>query len=246
MRYSEDTSALRIRLDVHQGTVSPGEFQKMKASLDSLQKAVEKFPISDLHVLVEHNERSNDYSVKTSLLLTGGTLVASEHAPQAFTAFEQCVNILLNQVKDYKNRLGGVPERQKQEKGTHQALNPTVDPDPTALAAAVAAADYNAFREATFGYEDAVRRRIGRWMERSPDTDAQIGRTVQIGDVVEEVFLMAFDRYEHRPKDVRFGDWLEGLIDPAVKQLLAHPDEELENVNMARTSRAAHAGPDAV
>ena len=92
MRYSEDTSALRIRLDVHQGTVSPGEFQKMKASLDSLQKAVEKFPISDLHILVEHNERSNDYSVKTSLLLTGGTLVASEHAPQAFTAFAPTVS----------------------------------------------------------------------------------------------------------------------------------------------------------
>src|SRR5205814_6710844 len=190
MRYSEDTSALRIQLDVHQGTVSPGEFQKMKASLGSLQKAVEKFPVSNLHILVEHNERSNDYSVKTSLMLTGGTLVASEHAPQAFTAFEQCVNILLNQVKDYKDRLGGVSERQKQEKGTHQAVEASVDPDPAALAAAVAAADYNAFREATFGYEDSVRRRAGRWIERNPDTDAQVGRGLKIGDVVEEVFLM--------------------------------------------------------
>src|SRR3954466_6312065 len=191
MRYSEDTSALRVQLDVHGGGVSPGEFEKMKASLDSLQKAVEKFPISDLHIYVEHNGRNNEFVVKTSLMLTGGTLVVSEHAPQAFTAFEQCVNVLLDQVRDYKDRLGGVPERQKQEKGTHQAVEATVDPDPEALNAAIDAADYNAFRQVTFGYEDSVSRRVGRWLERSADTDAQVGRTLQIGDVVEEVFLMA-------------------------------------------------------
>jgi ribosome-associated translation inhibitor RaiA len=246
MRYSEDTSALRVQLDVHGGGVSPGEFEKMKASLDSLQKAVEKFPISDLHISVEHNERNNEYVVKTSLMLTGDTLVTSEHAPQAFTAFEQCVNVLLDQVMGYKDRLGGVPERQKLEKGTHQVVEPTVDPDPNALNAATEAGDYNAFRQATFGYEDSVNRRVGRWLERNPDMDSQVGRTLQIGDIVEEVFLMAFDRYGRRSRGIRFGDWLESLIDPAVKQLLAHPDEELENVNMARTARAAEAGPDAV
>jgi len=49
------------------------------------------------------------------------------------------------------------------------------------------------------------------------------------------VFLDAFEGYEQRPKDVRFGDWLVNLIDPAVKEMLRHPDEVLENVSMARS-----------
>jgi len=60
------------------------------------------------------------------------------------------------------------------------------------------------------------------------------------------VFLSAFEGYAKRPADVRFGDWLESHLDPAVKELRAHPDEELENINLARTARAAELGMDAV
>jgi len=62
-----------------------------------------------------------------------------------------------------------------------------------------------------------------------------VGRRFTIADIVEEGFLDAFEGYEQRPKDVRFGDWLERLIDPAVKEMMRHPDQVLENVSMART-----------
>ncbi len=71
---------------------------------------------------------------------------------------------------------------------------------------------------------------------------AHIGRGLQIEDLVEDVFLTAFEEYEHRPREVRFGEWLGHLIDPAVKAMAAHPDRELENVHMARLAREAQMG----
>ena len=79
--------------------------------------------------------------------------------------------------------------------------------------------------------------RIGRWIQRYPEVEGQIGVRFEIADVVEEVFLMAFDQYDRRPKDVRFGDWLEQLIDPSVKLLRDHTEEELENIQFVRSSR---------
>ena len=43
-----------------------------------------------------------------------------------------------------------------------------------------------------------------------------------IADIVEDVFLTAFDRFDHWSSEVPPGDWLESLIDPVIRQLLAH------------------------
>jgi len=246
MKYSVQRHNLRIQLDAQQCDLSPAVINKLESSMNALRKQVEDFPVSDLHILVERNGRSNDYSVKTSLILPGGTMVSSEHSPQIHPAFEKCVHNLLEDVRAYKERMGLVAERQKLEKGTRQEVAPAPDPDPAALEAAVRDGDYAAFRAAAFGYEEPLRKRVGRWVERYPAVVARIDKGLKINDIVEEVFLDAFEGYGRRPTDVRFGDWLERLIDPAVKELMAHPDEELENINLARTARAAEQGPEAV
>ena len=64
-----------------------------------------------------------------------------------------------------------------------------------------------------------------------------MGTDLAIADVVEVVFLNAFEGYDQRPRDVRFGRWLETLIDGSLKGLLQNPDEELENISFARTLR---------
>ena len=246
MKYTHRRDNLRIEIDVHQCRLSQAVIDKMHAGVDSLTKQVEHFPVADLHVLVEHNARSNDYTIKTDLFLTGQTLVAGCHDALVYTAFEHCVDALAAEVQAYKDRLGMVAEHQKQEKATHQTLEPTAAPDLAAIDAAVRDGDYAAFRTATFAYEEPVRKRIGRWVERYPEAEARIGKKLEIADIVEEVFLDAFEHYGRRPKEVRFGEWLEERIDPAVKELLAHPDRELENIDLARTARAAEKGADAV
>src|SRR5205823_5926343 len=82
---------------------------------------------------VSFRTRNNEYSVKTSLILPGATLVASDHDPMALAAAERCVDNLMRKLKDYKDRLGNVPERQKTEKGTRRELQPSADPDPAAV-----------------------------------------------------------------------------------------------------------------
>ena len=242
MKPPERRSDFPIQIDAHQCRVSPSETDRMRNAADSLARQVEYFPVASLHVLIEHNARTNDYSVKTDLFLTGETLVCRELDAHPYTAFERCVERLEAEVQAYKARLDQEPERQKTEKGTRQTVQPTAAPDMAALNAAVGDGDYTAFRTAAFAYDESVRKRVGRWVERYPEAEARIGKGLQIDDIVEEVFLDAFEQYDHQPAGVRFGEWLEDLIDPAVKELLRRPDAELENIRLARSARAVGKG----
>jgi ribosome-associated translation inhibitor RaiA len=246
MRHTRKRDNLNVQFAPHQCHLSEAEIDKMLVGLDALGRQVAHFPTADLHVLVARNERSNDFSVKLTLILDGATLVGNDHDQVAHAAYERCLRGLSANVRAYKERLGQVPERQKTEKGTHQQLLASSDPDPAALEAAVRSGDYVAFRTATVGYEGALRDRIGRWVQRYPAVDAQIGRRLTIADLVEKVFLLAFERYNRRPGGLRFGDWLEALIDPSVKQLHRRPEEELENVRLAQSAVEAERGPGTV
>jgi len=231
----------RIQFDIHQCQLSEGELDKLRESLDALQAKVAHFPVADVHVLIERNHRSNDYSVKVTLILPGETLVGNDHDVVPNAALERILTGLEENIKAYKSRLGQVAERQKQEKGTHQDLEPNPPPDPKAVDSAVRDGDYTAFRTATVGYEEPVRKRVGRWVERYPEVQGRIGNGLALADIVEEVFLLAFDGYGGRPQEIRFGDWLVALIDPAVKAIQSRP-EELENINLVRSARDAEGG----
>ena len=230
------TANLIVHYDVHQGHVDQAELDKMTAGLDGLSRQVANFPQHDLRVVIEQRSRTNEFALKLTLLLPGKTLVTSDHDPLVYTAFERALASLLREVEAYKDALGGTDERQKQEKRTHQDVFPDLPLDAAALDAAVAAGDYPAFRTVIAGYEDPLRLRAGRWVERYPEVQARMGRGLDVLDVVEGVFLAAFEGHATRPPGVPYGQWLEGLIDPAVRALAQHPDEELENINMARAA----------
>jgi ribosome-associated translation inhibitor RaiA len=227
--------SLRLEIDTHGCTLSAEQAAHMRGDLDALTKMVENFPQSKLHVLIESFDRTNDFAVTTSLLLPGQTLVASERGRDMHAAYEQCVRVLMDEVKEYKDRLGHIPERRKVIEGTHELLVPTIDPDPGAVDAAVAAGDYAAFRLALQGYEEPLQERVRHWLDRVANADGRGRVSFTFMDVVEEVFLDAFEGYARRPKNERFGDWLARLVDPAVNELLRHPDAELENVHMIQS-----------
>ena len=230
----DQSDQLQVKIDTHHCQLSRTDVDKFRDGLAALGRMTENFPVADLHVLVSFRTRNCEYSVKTSLILPGATLVASDHDVVALAAAERCVDNLMRNLKDYKDRLGKVPERQKTEKGTRRELQPTADPDPAAIESSVESGDYAAFRDIMQGYREPLRQHVGRWVERDPAVDGAVGRRFTIADIVEEVFLTAFESYEDRPQGLRFGDWLDSLIDPAVKELLRHP-EELECVSLART-----------
>ena len=82
-----------------------------------------------------------------------------------------------------------------------------------------------------------MRKRAGRWVQRYPEAQARLHSDFKLADLVEEVFLNAFEDYAGMPQERRFGEWLEDLIDPSLQGLLSDPDQELRNVSFARTLR---------
>jgi ribosome-associated translation inhibitor RaiA len=222
--------------DVHQYKLKPEERGKLENDLDNLTRQVQAFPFADLHIMIEGNARSNDVSVKLSLLLPGRSLITNDRDMVLNTAFERCLSALLHSVDAYKSKLDKDEERQKLEEGTLHPVRPTQNVDGDAIDQAVAAGDYAAFRTATLPFEDSVQARAGRWVQRFPEYEARIGKDVKLSDVTEEVFLTAFDQYAERPAGVPFSEWLAGLIDPSLKELMTRTAEELENINLNRSA----------
>jgi ribosome-associated translation inhibitor RaiA len=234
---------MRTVFDVHQYKLSEDERNRLENSLDGLRKMVEHFPVADLHILIEGNARSNDVSVKLTLILPGNTLVTNDHDAVLTAAFDRSLAALADAVGRYKARLDGEGERQKLEKGTAHDLLPTQSLDLAAIERAVAAGDYAAFRTALLPFEDGVQARAGRWVQRFPEYEARIGREVKMSDVTEEIFLTAFDQYDARPAGLPLSEWLENLIGPGVKALMTNTTEEMENINQARSALSATQSP---
>jgi ribosome-associated translation inhibitor RaiA len=228
--------------DVHQFDLTQTDRDQMADALDSLARQAENFPTADLHILVEGNARNNDASVKLTLILPGRTLVANDHDATPYGAFDRCLTSLTMSLQAEKARLDQESKRQKTGKGTDHDVLATTNIDLGAIDGAVAAGDYAAFRRATLPFEDAIQMRAGRWVQRFPDYEARIGRDVKMSDVVEEVFLTAFDQYPNRSAGVPLGEWMEGRIDSAVKALMTRTAEEMENINLVRAELAAGPG----
>ncbi len=236
MKFPDDGVRFPVNLDAKHYSPPRAELDKMRAGLDPLLKAVDHFPVAALHIVLERFPRDSTFRVKLSLALTGATLVSREDGERVHAAFERCVDNLLEDVYAYKARMGNESEIQKLEKGTHKDLQPDLEPDLAEMEAAVKAGDYTAFRKATIGYEEPLRKRVGRWVERYPAVNARIGKDLQINDLVEEVFLDAFGAYGRRPRHVRFGDWLAHFIDPAIKEIANGRNGELDNARFAESA----------
>jgi ribosome-associated translation inhibitor RaiA len=222
--------------DVHQYNLFAAERSRLEDSLDGLTRMVENFPVADLHVMIEGNARSNDVSVKLTLILPGNTLVTIDRDAVLTVAFDCCLSALTDLVQAYKDKLGGHDERNKLEKGTTHGMSPTRDIDLSAVDRAITAGDYAAFRAALLPFEDTIQARAGRWVQRFPQFEARLGKDVKLSDVTEEIFLTAFDQYERRPEGLHLSEWLVNLIDPAIKALMTRTAEEKENINLARSA----------
>jgi len=235
MNISDLCDHLRVSLETKHCELPAAEVERMGTSLAALDRLAAPFPVSDLYITVRHHPRSGSYQVKTSLVLTGRTLVAGEEDANHHPAFERCVGTLVQQLEAYQDDLGGTHETSKQEKGTHHDVLPTNAVDTAALDDAVRAGDLAAFRGAIAAYDDPLRRRIGRWVQRFPEVQAHVGNDLAIGDLMEAVYLNAFEAYEHRPANVPLGEWLEGLIDRSLRELLRNPNAVLDNVHLAQS-----------
>jgi ribosome-associated translation inhibitor RaiA len=227
---------LQVYFDTHECEIAKDVIGGLTDDVDSLARQVGNFPQADLRVVIGWNGRNNEYTLKLTLILPGDTLVTSDHDVVLHAAFERALSSLEKAVARYKDRLDQAAERHKHEVGTVQEVTPGTPVDLAAIDAAAAAMDYVAYRSAVAPYEDSLRVRVGRWVERYPAMQARLGNGLNVNQLVDGVFLTALEGHDRRPKEARYGEWLETLIAPTIRAIEHDPAGELENINMARSA----------
>jgi ribosome-associated translation inhibitor RaiA len=239
MRFADQSYNIRYQIDTENCELSPEIRATLENGRHALHAAVAKFPVSDLLVSVTYHPRSNNYRVKATLILTGETLVTGDTDEYAEPAFHHALGKLVRKVETYRDELEGTEERSKMAGGTRREVLPTREPELELLEQAVASGDYAAFRQALYAYEEPLTKRAGRWVERYPEVNALMDGQLSIADLVEEVYLNAFEHFDRAPRGQTLGHWLESLIDPSVRAIAEHPDQEAENIQFARSWREA-------
>jgi len=119
--------------------------------------------------------------------------------------------------------------------GSHDDGCQTEPADGWQVVAAVESRNYTEFRKAMYPSEASLRDRVGRWVQRYPQIQAKIGTRFTIADIVEETFMLAFDRYKDWKPEMFFGQWIETLIDPAMKAIARDPEGELVAISFQHT-----------
>jgi len=236
MKYSDQSYNVRIDLDTENCELGADQIAHLESALSPLREPVRNFPTVDLYITIQYKPPSHDYRVKAVLQLPGRGLATGDLDEDLYPAFRRCVRKLVHKVTAYKQRLGDAEAIAKHEKGTRHGVVAQQQIDPQSLDEAARQANYARFRELIDPFEEPLRKRIGRWIQRYPKVEAQLGQRFDLADLVEEVFLNAFERFPDHPREVPFGDWLEHLIDPSVKLLSEATDDELQNVSFARSA----------
>src|SRR5262249_22092433 len=184
-------------------SIPEDELARMQASLEPLGEAVRDFPHSDLWFNVVYHPNSRIYHVEAKLKVPGRTFFSGDTDPYLDSAYQRCVRQMVQRLTEYKDH----PDGQAQEQAGRQAtldreIMAPQDPADGILGRAVAGGDYRAFRTALSGYEEWLRKRVGRWIQRYPQAEAQVGDGLLIGDLLEEVYLNAFERVPAQPTEV--------------------------------------------
>lgn len=232
MTYPDETHELRIFFKTRNYELTPAERARMEEDTHTLARAVESFPVTDLHIEVFRHPRSGDFHVKTILRLTRKTLFTGDRDALPHPAYERCIRKLVKKVQAYKEKMSGVSAGARAAGGAQPGVVPDLEPDLAELERASAARDYAAFRNAMSAYDDALEHRVGRWIRRFPEVEERLGVDFLLSDILEEIYLNAFERFSRRPAD-RIGNWLERLIEPSLRVFIEDGEAEVEGMRTA-------------
>ena len=233
MAFTEPT--FQNDLDTTGFTPTSRERDMIAAECDRIAPIVEEFPTKILHTNVGYNSNSEEYEVKLALVLPGQTFATGNVSESWDASLETSVHKMIRRIEHYKATLSGEMGRAHAVAGTTMEVQPNRQIDASVVTDAVGDGNYAAFRQAMFPLEESLRDRIGRWVQRYPQIQSKLGEKFTIADIVEETFIMAFDQFAQWHPEMFFGQWVESLIDPAMKAIANDPDKELEAISFQKT-----------
>jgi hypothetical protein len=228
MRFSMNDDRLKVELEAKECAISESERMKLQDHLAALARSVQDFATAELTITVAYHPQSDVYHAQAKLKLPGQTITTGDYQPTIEPALKRCLDKAVRRVETYKVN----PDREAMEQADRRArmsdaVVASSEPDLGVVGKAFQRRDYQAFRNALLGYDEHVRLRVGRWIQRYPEIERELGRSFEIADLVEEVFLLAFERHGERPPHFNMGQWLDELIDPAVKSFYRDPEDRL-------------------
>jgi hypothetical protein len=226
---------LRVEIDCKECQIPEDVRLRMQPGLERIGRDVEELGPSQLWLTIVHHPRSNVFHARAKLKLPGETIITGDQNPYLDVAIQRCLERVVRRIEAYQ----ADPDREALQRAQRQAAQnenviAPVEPDSGKLGQAASAADYQAFRRALLSHEEWVRMRVGRWIQRYPEIQDQVDQSFKIADLVEEVFLLAFEQYRQRPTHISLHEWLASLIDPAVRDFWHKPDDRLA-ASYART-----------
>ncbi len=222
-------------LDVEGFTPSPRELETIDAEVQRIEPLIREFPTQILHINLEFNSHTEEYEVKLALVLPGQTFATGNVTRAWEQGLEKSVQKMIRRIEHYKATMSGDMEYAHAAAGTTMEVEPNRRMDGKQVVDAVEQGNYLEFRKAMYPIEASLRDRVGRWIQRFPQIQAKIGDRFSIDDIVEETFIMAFDQYNDWRPEMFFGQWIESLIDPAMKAIAKDPERELEAISFLRT-----------
>jgi ribosome-associated translation inhibitor RaiA len=237
MHLAADYRRTHVEIDTQDCDLPQDEQTRIQQDLDLLAQELLEFPDSQLFLKIVHHPRTERYHAQAKLKLPGKTIITGRYSPWLHEALTHCLDRVRQRAEQYKES----PDRdaireaeEAQQITSAESVAAPTEPDVGELGRAVAEGDYRRFRLAMANYEREVRSQVAHWTMRYPRFNELIGEEFDADDVVEEVFLMAFDDYAERPDEKTISQWLTEFVDPAVHALWADPLER-ENASYART-----------
>lgn len=241
MRHTDHRGHLEVDLETKECTLPPDELARMQEPLDQIARTVGNLP-ARLEMTIVYHPRTARYHVDAGLRLPRRTLFTGDWDSYLDTALTRSMHKLIHKAEAYQEE----PDREQDalaeriDEMNRDIMAPE-DPAVGELAAASEAGDYARFRHLLGDYEQWIRLRVGRWLQRYPEANAELGGRLSIGDLVEEMFLNAFEHYSERPTIKPLHEWIDDLLDPSLRALWDDPEEERESISHARTVREMQA-----
>jgi hypothetical protein len=226
---------MRVNIDTKECELPRDELTRIEEPLDGVAETVGGLP-AELNLTIVRHPRTERFHVEAGLTLPQRTLFTSDWDPYLDTALCRSLRKIRRKADRYTHEpQHAEDERAERVEQSNRDIVAPEGPDMGLLGAAVGDGDYQRFRSVLGAWEEWLRLRIGRWLQRYPDAEAEVGRRVRIGDLVEEVLLTAFEHFHERSNDVPLHEWIDSLIDPALITYCRHPVEERENISFARS-----------
>ncbi|KAA5546117.1 hypothetical protein FYK55_04265 [Roseiconus nitratireducens] len=202
-------------LSVEGFTLSPEELAVVSSEINRVRPLVTERPEQLPHVSIRFDPDGEIYHVLIDTEVSGQSVHSRANDGQWQTALRTAIRKLVPRFEAAVESNGtlGAGRESSDEEAVGRARWAL---DESALQRAVEQNNYAQFRAQLYPLEPHLHERIGREVRCDVMPDEAHADHLFMADIIEDLFLMAFEQFDQRPQDITFVQWLDSLIAPTI------------------------------